>query len=66
MKKRWIILTGTALSLSLAACGAPGQASGGGDDGATDGTGEVDGRKITISEKDDAGDPSKAVATART
>lgn len=101
MTQRWIILTGTALSLSLAACGAPGQASGGGDDGggdapfevglvysksgplapygaqykaafdvgldyATDGTGEVDGREIRISEKDDAGDPSKAVSAATT
>lgn len=33
-------------------------------DHATDGTGEVDGRKIEILEKDDAGDPSKAVAAA--
>ncbi|NYF96771.1 substrate-binding domain-containing protein [Janibacter cremeus] len=101
MTKRWIILTGTALSLSLAACGTPGEASGGGDDGgsedpfqvglvysksgplapygaqykaafdvgldyATDGTGEVDGREIEISEKDDAGDPSKAVSAATT
>ena len=33
-------------------------------DHATDGTGEVDGRKIEVVEKDDAGDPSKAVAAA--
>lgn len=33
-------------------------------DHATDGTGEVDGRKIEITEKDDAGDPSKAVSAA--
>lgn len=101
MRQRWIILTGTALSLSLAACGTPGQASsqgdgGGGDDPfkvglvysqsgplapygaqyrsafkvgldyATDGTGEVDGRPIEVTAKDDAGDPSKAVSAATT
>ena len=33
-------------------------------DYATDGTGEVDGRAIEITEKDDAGDPAKAVAAA--
>ena len=33
-------------------------------DHATDGTGEVDGQKVEISEKDDAGDPSKAVSAA--
>jgi branched-chain amino acid transport system substrate-binding protein len=31
-------------------------------DYATDGTGEVDGRKIEVIERDDAGDPAKAVA----
>lgn len=102
MTKRWIILTGTALSLSLAACGTPGQASDSGGDGggsddpfkvglvysksgplapygaqyksafevgldyATDGTGEVNGREIEVTEKDDAGDPSKAVSAATT
>jgi branched-chain amino acid transport system substrate-binding protein len=33
-------------------------------DYATDGTGEVDGRKIEVIERDDAGDPAKAVAEA--
>lgn len=33
-------------------------------DYATDGTGEVDGRPVEITEKDDAGDPSKAVSAA--
>src|SRR5215213_1777468 len=33
-------------------------------DYATDGTGEVDGRKIEVVERDDAGDPAKAVAEA--
>ncbi|WP_068264566.1 substrate-binding domain-containing protein [Janibacter limosus] len=33
-------------------------------DYATDGTGEVDGRTIEITEKDDAGDPAKAVSAA--
>lgn len=58
MTKRWIILTDTALSLSLAACGTPGQA--GGDGGADDG------REIKVSENDDAGDPAKAVSAATT
>lgn len=31
---------------------------------ATDGTGEVDGQKFEITEKDDAGDPAKAVSAA--
>ena len=33
-------------------------------DYATDGTGEVDGRKIEVIQRDDAGDPAKAVAEA--
>ena len=33
-------------------------------DYATDGTGEVDGRAIEVTEADDAGDPAKAVAAA--
>lgn len=33
-------------------------------DYATDGTGEVDGQKIEVTEKDDAGDPAKAVSAA--
>jgi branched-chain amino acid transport system substrate-binding protein len=33
-------------------------------DYATDGTGEVDGRKVEVIERDDAGDPAKAVAEA--
>lgn len=98
--KRWsLALAGAALSLSVAACGTPGQAGGGGAEGdggadgphkvglvysksgplapygaqykaafevgldfATDGTGEVGGQKIEITEKDDAGDPAKAVS----
>ena len=107
MSKRWSLALASALiTLSVAACGSPGQpgapaaegtaaASGGaaggplkvglvysksgplasygaqyrqgltaGIDYATQGTGAVGGRTITITEADDAGDPAKAVASA--
>lgn len=103
MSTHWrVALAGAAISLTVAACGTPGQAGSGeeggsggeaagphkvglvysksgplatygaqyrsafdaGVDFATDGTGEVAGQPIEITEKDDAGDPAKAVAAA--
>src|SRR6478672_13227917 len=105
MSKRWsVALASAMITVSVAACGSPGQpgaadngtaaAAGGGASGgaykvglvysksgplasygqqyrqgltagidyATKGTGAVAGKKIEISEADDAGDPAKAVA----
>lgn len=107
MSKRWsVVLAGALLSMSVAACGTPGEpgapaeqgtpGAGGGTSAApvkvglvysksgplatygeqyrqgfeaglgyaTQGTGEVNGHKVEITEQDDAGDPAKAVAAA--
>lgn len=107
MSKRWsVVLAGALLSMSVAACGTPGEPGAPADQGtpgaggatsaapvkvglvysksgplatygeqyrqgfeaglgyATQGTGEVNGHKVEITEQDDAGDPAKAVAAA--
>ena len=107
MSKRWsVVLAGALLSMSVAACGTPGEPGTPADQGtpgaggatsaapvkvglvysksgplatygeqyrqgfeagleyATQGTGEVNGHKVEITEQDDAGDPAKAVAAA--
>jgi len=107
VSKRWsVVLAGALLSMSVAACGTPGEPGAPADQGtpgaggatsaapvkvglvysksgplatygeqyrqgfeaglgyATQGTGEVNGHKVEITEQDDAGDPAKAVAAA--
>lgn len=107
MSKRWsVVLAGALLSMSVAACGTPGEPGTPADQGtpgaggatsaapvkvglvysksgplatygeqyrqgfeagleyATQGSGEVNGHKVEITEQDDAGDPAKAVAAA--